>query len=130
MAAKAPAKFPFMVQRGNTWAAMMRVPADLKTTMGKSILSFATGETNALRAAAKAQPVIDGWHKRIAQARSGSAITVQQKIDTARAAFRSAQRAGDDPWAVVEDMLQGLGIDADPSMSTTLTRCQHPPGRP
>jgi hypothetical protein len=115
MAAKAPAKFPFMVQRGNTWAAMMRVPADLKTTLGKSILSFATGETNALRAAAKAQPVIDVWHKRIEQARNGTAVTVQQKIDTARAAFRRAQRAGDDPWAAVETMLAGLGIEADAS---------------
>ena len=48
---KVPAKFPLLVLRGRIYCAKcLRVPEDVKATLGKSVFVQSTGETDPIRA--------------------------------------------------------------------------------
>jgi integrase len=97
---KAPAKFPLLVLRDRLWTAKLRVPPDVKATLGKSVFSLSTGETDPVRAMVKAQPFIDKWKQQIEDVRAGKGIALQQHIEIAKKQLalitRLAQEEGED----------------------------------
>jgi hypothetical protein len=72
---KAPAKFPLLVLRGRIYCAKLRVPEDVKSTIGKSVFVQSTGETDPIRAMVKAQPFIDRWKQQIEDVRWRYGVT-------------------------------------------------------
>jgi hypothetical protein len=116
---KAPTKFPLLVLRGRIYCAKMRVPADVKATLGKSVFVQSTGEEDPLRAMVKAQPFIDRWKAQIEEVRSGKALRLQDRIlkDRKRVAqiLRDAHSKGPDSpeWDIIMDLLEDEGYDTE-----------------
>ncbi len=56
-------------KRHQTWFAKVRVPADLRDVLGRSVFIQTTGESDPVRAALRARPIIAEWHDAIRKAR-------------------------------------------------------------
>jgi integrase len=112
---KAPAKFPLLVLRGRIYCVKLRVPADVKATLGKSVFVQSTGETDPVRAMVKAQPLIDKWKQQIEEVRAGKGIALQQHIEIARKQLavikRLAEAEGEDgeKWDKLAELLAATG---------------------
>ena len=110
MAKRGPKNIPNMILRGNLWAARLQVPLDAREALKRSVFVRSTETADLLRAATIAKPWLADWKDQIAATRQGRVVSVQARIDLARAAWAAAVKADRDTWEAVEDDLRELGI--------------------
>lgn len=108
-----PTKLPNLTLRGSTYHVVLRLPEDVKRKIGRSVWQQTTGESDIMKAWEVARPLLIGWKKEIDAARRGESMTQAQIIAQARLQFRKALARGDDPWNLVSDLLDTLGIEED-----------------
>ena len=80
------ARYPHMEKQGRVWYARLDVPRDLRHHFaddqhpaGRRVLAKSTGEKDAAKAHAIAQPILNVWKARFAELRSGGKTATQVK---------------------------------------------------
>ncbi len=100
----AQVKMANMVLEDLTWHVKVRVPAALKTVLGRSILSRSTGQHDPHKAALVAAPIRAEFKEIIAQAKRGNLPDpVQAQVRAMAKAWKDAN--GDHPNLDAEDVV-------------------------
>jgi hypothetical protein len=108
-----PNRFPLLVLRGRIWAAILRVPVDVRGILGRSVFAQSTGEEDPIRAMVKARPWIDKWKKQIKDVRAGKSLADQDLIMAVTRRLASHVRS--EPGVISEEMDGALrGIASRP----------------
>jgi integrase len=97
------ARYPLMEKQGRVWYARLDVPRDLRHHFaddqhpaGRRVLAKSTGERDATKAHAVAQPILNGWKARFAELRSGGKTATQVKAEQLARKYAKAKKLDPD----------------------------------
>ncbi len=87
-----PATISHIHKRRRLWVVRLTVPPDVQGVLGRKLFSWSTGETDAARAAVKADPVLAGWRREIEAARAGHRTVIpEDRLKALKAAWKAGE---------------------------------------